>query len=74
MIRTVKILFFLFLSIGQTGVKSYRREFALIVKKYASLQDNIAVKTPPAITPRNTLISFSFKASGVHKSLVTLSP
>lgn len=72
--KAVKILFFLFVSIGKISVKSYIREFTLIGKNMFHFKTTLLLKLHLTITPINMLISFSFKELGVHKSLVTMSP
>lgn len=72
--KAVKILFFLFVSIGNTGGKSYIWETTLIVKNMFHFNTTLLLKLHLTITPINMLISFPFKALGVLKPLVTLNP
>lgn len=53
MVKAVKILFFLFVSIGPTGLKSYIREFTLIVKDIFHFKTILLLKLYLKITPIN---------------------
>lgn len=66
MVKAVKILFFLFVSIGKTGGKSYIWEATLIVKNMFHFKTlTLLLKLHLTVTPINMLINFPFKALGV---------